>query len=94
MKVLGLTKDGHKTAYIVQITHDEYSQVMKNAWRSDDLKELKPGEEVCLSTGYDYTTKIESAIAAFTRAHQEFVKVAPIMAEYLVASAKAKEVDA
>ncbi|ACT50901.1 hypothetical protein [Methylovorus glucosotrophus] len=69
MKILGLTKDGLNTAYIVQITHDEYSKVMKNAWRSEDLKELKPGEEVCLAAGYDFTTKIESAITAFTRAH-------------------------
>jgi hypothetical protein len=86
MKVLGETRDG----YICEVSHSEIEKFLDLYYGKKTG--LKVGEEVDLGTGYDWSSKISSAL----HQTQEFVKankpiIQSLMEGYSVLTALGKE---
>ena len=80
MKVLGHTKVGYDTAYIIEVTHGEIKAAFEKAY-SDDFKELRVGDTLNLGDIPGQRARIVEATRKMQAAYEDFVKVAPIMAD-------------
>lgn len=66
MKILARVGD----KYIAEISHAEVEKVLGRYY--GNLQKLEPGEEMNLSTGYDYTYDIQKACTAIIDANKAF----------------------
>lgn len=81
MKVLGITRDGYSSAYIVEVSHSELERVFEKGYR-DELPNLAVGQEVNLAEAPDFRDAIKRACEAMEAAYKSFAVNSPALLKF------------